>query len=239
VTGPHPMGSAFGHSNPVDTALCEVLPDALVTVDQAGRIVDVNRAGLEMFGYEKDELLGQLVEKLMPERLRAGHTGHRLAYQRDPSVRQMKAGLDLMACRKDGAEFPVDIMLSPISNPVKGTIAVIRDISMLEEISKELERLAYLDKLTGLRNRTALYHDLPDLLHISDHRQASHFAIALFDLDKFKDVNDTLGHSAGDELLKLVAQRCVGIIRNDVRFYRLGGDEFVALMPLCSDVECA
>lgn len=216
--------------------LFDVIPDALVTVGDDGLIVRVNRKCLELFGYEKGELIGCPVEALMPQRLRKAHSSHRGGYQRHPVVRHMKAGLDLMGLRKDGTEFPVDIMLSPLSSPIQGTIAVIRDISVFEEMNKKVSRLAYWDSLTGLRNRASLYLDIGErLLSSAD----PDFAIALFDLDKFKEVNDTLGHSAGDELLKLVAERCVQSLPDGIQIYRLGGDEFIVVMPGCSARQCA
>lgn len=220
-----------------DDRLFEIIPDALVIVDGAGQIVHVNRKCLEMFGYETCELIGCPVEKLMPQRLRRKHSSHRREYQREPSVRHMKAGLDLMGRRKNGTEFPVDIMLSPLAGPTKGTIAVVRDITSIEEMNKKVSELAYRDSLTDLPNRSSLYVDLEQRIRASARKRSS-FAVALFDLDRFKEVNDTLGHSAGDKLLKLVAQRCSEAVRDDVQIYRLGGDEFTAVMPDCTDRGC-
>src|SRR5271156_2728413 len=89
--------------------LFDLIPDALVTVDMSGTIRQANRQLTAMFGYEEQELLGQPIEILLPERVRDRHIRHRTAFQLKPIIRPMGAGLDLSGRRKDGSEFPVDI----------------------------------------------------------------------------------------------------------------------------------
>jgi formate hydrogenlyase transcriptional activator len=110
--------------------LFEFSPDAIVVTDGNGRITTVNAQVERVFGYTRAELLGLPVETLMPERFRAAHPNHRGTYSAHPSVRPMGTGLELCGRRKDGAEFPVDIMLSPVetaSGPF--FLSVIRDVS--------------------------------------------------------------------------------------------------------------
>jgi PAS domain S-box-containing protein len=90
------------------------LPDAVVLTNAKGEILNVNPHGEDLFGYSRAELLGHLVEVLVPQRFRAAHGGQRNSYHREPRLRAMGAGLDLHGQRKDGSEFPVDIMLSPV-----------------------------------------------------------------------------------------------------------------------------
>src|SRR5947209_8729257 len=109
--------------------LLEVAPDPIVIVDDHGSIAMVNRQTELAFGYSRDELLGEPVEILVPERFRATHTGHRSQYQEDPHTRPMGIGLQLFGRRSDGSEFPVEISLSPLHSAGDTLIiSIIRDI---------------------------------------------------------------------------------------------------------------
>src|SRR6185369_10566311 len=94
-------------------ALLEAAPDAMIIADKDGRIVVVNAQAERLFGYTRHELLGEVVERLIPERFLRGHADHRAQYARDPKVRSMGSQLELFALCKDGSEFPVEISLSP------------------------------------------------------------------------------------------------------------------------------
>ncbi len=121
--------------------LLESMPDAIVMVNPAGRIVLVNGQAEELFGYSRDELLGKPVEMLLPERFRNDHVAHRARYFAEPKTRAMGAGLELFACRRDGAEFPVEICLSPLHTQ-EGMFAMsaIRDITERKKLQEELRR---------------------------------------------------------------------------------------------------
>src|SRR5438067_1264354 len=110
--------------------LLESAPDAIVGVDDQGRIVLINSQTEKIFGYGRDELLNQPVEILLPERVRRAHERHRAGYVVDPRTRPMGANLDLAGRRKDGSEFPAEISLSPFQTR-EGLIvtSIIRDIS--------------------------------------------------------------------------------------------------------------
>jgi PAS domain S-box-containing protein len=110
--------------------LLEAAPDAMVIVDEAGRIVLVNSQTEQMFGYRRDELLGQSVEVLIPEGRRAGHAAFRESYFGEPVTRPMGSGRDLAARRKDGSEFPAEISLSPLETEEGRLVsAAVRDIT--------------------------------------------------------------------------------------------------------------
>ena len=110
--------------------LLESAPDAIVTVNREGRIALVNTQAERLFGYDRSDMLGQQVEILLPERARAAHVRHRPRYLRAPTIRAMAGALELVARRKDGSEFPVEISLSPLqSEDGILTTSVIRDIT--------------------------------------------------------------------------------------------------------------
>lgn len=129
--------------------LYESLPDGVVLTNAEGKILRVNGQAEKLFGYSREELVGHPVETLIPGRFRASHAGQRGAYHRDPHLRPMGAGLQLYAQRKDGSEFPVDIMLSPVETPDGPcVIAVVRDITERKRAENALnESRAMLQKL--------------------------------------------------------------------------------------------
>jgi PAS domain S-box-containing protein len=121
--------------------LLETIPDALVAVNADGIIAQVNSQTEGLFGYSRDQLIGQKIEILVPQRFRPGHHQHRANYTDQPKIRRMGAGLDLYGTRRDGSEFPVEISLSPVSTP-QGmlVLSAIRDISDRKQIEDELRR---------------------------------------------------------------------------------------------------
>ena len=121
--------------------LLETVPDAIVMVNNTGRIVLINEQAETLFGYKKEELLGKPVEVLLPARFREGHVGHRTRYYDEPKIRTMGTGLEFFAIRKDGTEFPVEISLSPLKTD-EGvfTTSAIRDISGRTQLEEALRQ---------------------------------------------------------------------------------------------------
>src|ERR1700740_3434052 len=125
----------------LSTDLLETLPDAIVAVDREGIIVQVNSQTQALFGYDRDELIGQKVEMLVPESFRQQHRHHRDSFARAPKTRRMGADLDLYGRRRNGSEFPVEISLSPIvTDRGSFVLSAIRDISDRKRITEELRR---------------------------------------------------------------------------------------------------
>src|SRR5271165_2596539 len=125
----------------LSSELLETLPDAIVAVDRDGTIVQVNSQTQVLFGYERDELIGQKVELLVPGRYRRQHHQDRQNYAETPKTRRMGANLELYGRRRNGSEFPVEISLSPVPTG-HGTLVLsaIRDISDRKRIAEELRR---------------------------------------------------------------------------------------------------
>jgi diguanylate cyclase (GGDEF)-like protein/PAS domain S-box-containing protein len=215
-------------------ALFELLfaysPDAIVVTGAEGRIKEVNAQLERLFKYSANELIGHPIEILIPERYRQSHLAHRGAYGDHPYVRPMGAGRELFVLRKDGIEFPVDIMLSPVETPQERLVlAVIRDITERKQRDAEMSYLSQHDVLTDLPNRLLLQDRVTQAISLA-RRNHSQLAVLFLDLDGFKHVNDPLGHTIGDKLLQSVAARISACVRKSDTVSRQGGDEFVVLL---------
>jgi diguanylate cyclase (GGDEF)-like protein/PAS domain S-box-containing protein len=210
--------------------LLEAAPDAMVVVNQGGEIVLVNLQAEKEFGYRRDELLGQKVKTIIPkgfaERLIAD--GTRSA--EDALAQQIGTGLELTGRRKDGSDFPIEIMLSPLKS-AEGILvtAAIRNVSVARAMSLQMTHLAEHDFLTELPNRT-LVNDRISQAIAAAQRHPTRVAVLFLDLDGFKHINDSLGHPTGDKLLQSIAKRLVKCVRGSDTISRQGGDEFVALL---------
>jgi two-component system, sensor histidine kinase len=117
----------------------DAAPDAIIIIDASGIVHYANRQVSALFGYSHDEVIGQTVEQLMPERFRSRHVGHREGYTNNVRVRPMGAGLELFGRRQDGAEFPIEISLSPIQDGERILVAAaIRDVTDRKRVEAEL-----------------------------------------------------------------------------------------------------
>jgi PAS domain S-box-containing protein len=122
-------------------ALFEFSPDAIIASDREGRVTEINARVASMFGYQREELVGQSVDILVPERFRHTHPGRRMEYASSARVRPMGAGLELAGRRKDGTEFPADIMLGPVETENgRVVLSVIRDLTEKREAEEALRR---------------------------------------------------------------------------------------------------
>lgn len=119
--------------------LLESAPDAMIIVDENGEIAIVNAQAERMFGYDREELLGNKIEMLLPERIRKPHVRHRADFAAQPSLRPMGPGLELVGQRKDGSEFPVEISLSPVRTAKTSFVSsVIRDVTQRKHMEQEI-----------------------------------------------------------------------------------------------------
>jgi diguanylate cyclase (GGDEF)-like protein/PAS domain S-box-containing protein len=201
--------------------------DGLVTMDQTGLIETANPAVVKLFGYSEQELIGQPSDVLIA-------TTHRSAFD---NYLQRRLKLDIpvsgahetMGKRKNGSLFPLEFVVSSMQIGSRHLfIATLRDISERKAHTDALEYQALHDALTGLPNRSLFGDRLRQAL-LAARRNQKMFGVLLLDLDRFKDVNDALGHDRGDSLLQEVTARLRGVLRATDTIARLGGDEFAVL----------
>ena len=201
--------------------------DGLATIDQTGVIESANPAVVKLFGYEEQELIGQPAEVLIATTHRSGFTNylqHRLTLDIPIS-----AAHESMGKRKSGSLFPLEFVVSSMRVGSRHLfIATMRDISERKAHTDALEYQALHDALTGLPNRSLFGDRLRQAL-LSARRNQNMFGVLLLDLDRFKDINDALGHDRGDTLLQEVTARLRGVLRATDTIARLGGDEFAVL----------
>ena len=164
--------AALRRSEDTARAVLESASEGILLIDATGRITLVNAAAERMFDYARTELLGQPLEVLLPERIRAGHRGHRAGYFTEPRVRPMGIGLDLSGRRRDGTEFPVEISLSHVVSVEGGlAIAFITDITERKRVEAQLQRqrevLYQNEKLAALGTMAAgIAHEMNNPLGI-------------------------------------------------------------------------
>jgi len=204
-------------------------PDGVLWVNQTGQILMVNPAMEAMSGYRAHELVGQNVDIFLPQHLRARHAASMRAFFIDPHARAM-GDMDLKLMRRDGLMLPVDISLGFWEDDdARHAIAYVRDLTERKGFEESLRHRATHDELTGLPNRWLFRLQLDQAL--AHAKRGERRVAALFlDLDDFKNVNDSFGHAAGDQLLVQVASRLRGVLREDDTLARMGGDEFAILI---------
>ena len=210
----------------------EHTPDGVMVTGADGTIVAVNSAFTEATGYSQEELRGQ-----RPSLLKSGH--HRpefyAAMWRELEETGRWSG-EIWNRRKDGAIHPEWLSITRVSCEAPGPchIAVFSDIGRQEQIRERLHHLAYYDALTGLPNRQLFNDRLQQVIALAQ-RENRGAALLFLDLDRFKEINDTLGHGVGDGVLKAIASRVGRCLRETDTFSRLGGDEFTVIVPNVRD----
>lgn len=207
--------------------------DCVIAIDSAGRVLEFNPAAERTFGHRERDVVGrELAELIIPPGSREQHRG--------AIARGLASGdwtlpgrrVELVAMRADGSEFPVELSLAlPQSTEADGVVfyGFVRDISERRPGEEQLTYMAYHDALTRLPNRI-LAEEQIELALARARRGGGAVALMFVDLDGFKEVNDELGHAAGDRLLSRVAARLRSVLRDSDMLARQGGDEFLVLL---------
>jgi diguanylate cyclase (GGDEF)-like protein/PAS domain S-box-containing protein len=242
------------------SAIMDNVADALVTIDELGQIDSFNMAAERIFGYSAAEVIGQSVNTLFAAPL-LSRTGDN---SEQPVAIEQHAPYETLGRRKNGSTFHMEATISEICE-LAGCISIVicRDISAqraaeveinslkedleqrvvkrtreLASVNKELQHQALHDALTSLPNRVLLQDRLQQATRAAK-RDNHALALMITDLDRFKEINDTLGHHYGDLLLQQVAVRMRSALRDSDTVARLGGDEFAVLLPTISSEEQA
>lgn len=211
--------------------ITEIARDAVITIDEGGVMLAVNRAAEEMFGYERDELLGRPLTILMPESYREPHTKALQRYCETGARRIRWDMVELPGLCKSGDEILLEVSLVEVRQDHRRTFTgYLRDITVRKREESALVYQALHDALTELPNRVLLHERLQRAILLA-RRQSSPLALLFMDLDRFKEVNDTFGHPSGDRVLREVASRLLTALRQSDTVARLGGDEFAMLLP--------
>ncbi|WEM93657.1 EAL domain-containing protein [Telluria mixta] len=202
--------------------------EGMLVLDRTRAVIDANAAFCAMSGYRLDELVGS---RKLPFQLAEDGGELDAAFWKTLAAEQKWHG-DAFSRRKDATVCPVLLSISAVQDGaghVANYVCTVSDITELKRIQERNQHLAYYDDLTGLPNRRLLLERIQSCLAAS--RNEPQLGALLFvDLDNFKDLNDTRGHSAGDELLQQVAHRITSCMRSVDTVARVGGDEFVVML---------
>lgn len=221
------METSLRESEQRHRTVLEASPEPVLVFDPAGRISYLNPAFTAVFGWgpgEKEAIKASFAPPDRAEEMR--DIGQQVCQGR------IVNGVESQRATKDGRVIDVSISAAGFfdaQGELSGWVATFQDITDRKLVQRQLEYLAYHDALTGLPNRKAFQEKLQDALTASERREGDIWALFFLDLDGFKQVNDTLGHDAGDDLLKEVARRIKGCLRKSDHLFRLGGDEFTVI----------
>lgn len=205
--------------------------DAIISTDPEGKIVTLNEAALELFGHQENELYGkELSEIVFPANRIRNNRDERTRFIETLMGPVMSRRFEITSARPNGQIVNFEVAMSKRdAGPKSVTTVFIRDITEISLARKKIEYLAEHDGLTGLANRRMLKIAFKGALARAKRSQKK-CAILSLDLDNFKPINDTLGHQAGDQVLKDTAKRFAHALRESDTVARVGGDEFVILL---------
>lgn len=214
-------------------ALLRSLSEGLLGITPGGNIFYANPMAEQMLGRGLDELIGQrLTDIFVLCNEEGGELGWPLAEFLSTCARGERVHRDDLFLQRGGVSVAIEVTANPLlpdMGGVAGIVVLFRDISSRRQQEKALQRRAMLDALTGLSNRAEFNHQLVERIAAANRSETS-LALLYLDLDRFKAINDSRGHHAGDQVLQAVAQRLRDCLRGSDLVARLGGDEFAIVL---------
>jgi len=216
--------------------LFEGSPEAIVVLDESEKILQANPGFEKLFGYAAGDITGKPINELIVPADQMAEASELSRRVLDKEVIETEA----FRTRSDGTLVPVSILGYPIvlAGRQTGVYGIYRDITEQKRLVESLYDLAHFDALTGLPNRTFFYERLRDSLGQGG-ANANRSAVILLDVDRFKEVNEALGHEMGDYLLKGIAERLLRSLGARATIARMGSDEFVVLLQEAESPESA
>ena len=212
--------------------------DCIVAVDEQDRVIEFNPAAERTFDFVAADVMGHHVaDLLVPPEHRAFYRSLAQRIRDNPDSSLLDRRIETTAIRSDGSEFPVELTVARVEGAGglgPSFYCIVRDIGERRRGEEQLAYLAYHDALTGLPNRILVEQEI-DLALARARRAGGAAALMFVDLDDFKEVNDRLGHAAGDRLLASVSARLRSVLRDSDVLARQGGDEFLVLLSDLSD----
>lgn len=210
----------------LQTQVLDQIHESVITMDLTGFITSWNKGAEKLFGYTAAEIIGRNIIFLYE------NEDDDEVPSQDTFLQQGGREMEVRRRKKSGEIFWASLSLSPLRDNTgqpAGLIGYFMDITERKQAQEKIHHLAYYDALTGLPNRT-LFMKLVDQSLVSANRSGSNGALLFIDLNRFKPINDTLGHAIGDQLLQQVAIRFKDALREDDIVARLGSDEFVVAL---------
>ena len=224
-----------------DILLREVLNSVgigIISLDSNQSIKLVNIETLNIFGYKEEEIENNNI-KVLFHSIEHEKINTYLSAASNLGNNTLQPRIELTGIHKDKSTFPIELTISNNTHNENCIYTLIlRDITKSKRVEEELKYQAYFDQLTEIPNRT-LFIDRAETALNQAKRANEGLGIIFIDLDEFKEINDSLGHDAGDIMLKIISQRLINSARKSDTVSRRGGDEFTILMPRLNHIEDA